>query len=411
MNQTKVHEADANRKGRLARQWQQESARPAKGGAVQVVAPQVAYRRTQANSSEFTPANLLALQREVGNRQVQCMIAQRSKACAGGVVYRSTSYGTPVGLLQRNNAPSGRPNAQDPLTAPLTDREWRLVDTWLSLGEVGSDPLTEDAEHNADLVASAIFCGRALSHLITSQGEDPLLCLDNDVTRADPRVQRLRQQVVARGPIIHWPAVPVADRLTYVMNLLVNTHGYPANGAAGIVGNLLAESGVLPSRVEGSAAATPMRAANRAGAMTDFSPDEIMNRSRTTGPRKPGVGLAQWTTPARRAGLFQRTSGGRQLGSSILFNMDAQVEYLVSELQSNTGLDASLRAGSVTVNTASDNVVYQFEIPGSILNAARKKRPRTDPAVQAVFAVRRANSQRALQAYRAAQVAQAAPAH
>jgi hypothetical protein len=66
---------------------------------VQVVAPQVAYRRTQANSSEFTPANLLALQREVGNRQVQCMIAQRSKACAGGVVYRSTSYGTPVGLL------------------------------------------------------------------------------------------------------------------------------------------------------------------------------------------------------------------------------------------------------------------------------------------------------------------------
>lgn len=186
------------------------------------------------------------------------------------------------------------------------------------------------------------------------------------------------------------------------MNLLVDTHHYPVNGAAGIVGNLLAESGVLPSRVEGSAAATPMRARNRAGAVTDFTPDEVMNRSNTTGPRLPGVGLAQWTTPARRAGLFQRASGGRQLGSSILFNMDAQVEYLVSELQGRAGLNASLLAAGVTLNDASDNVVYQFEIPGSILNGTGGKLPRSHPAVQAVFAVRRANGQQALRAYQAA---------
>ena len=116
----------------------------------------------------------------------------------------------------------------------------------------------------------------------------------------------------------------------------------------------------------------------------------------------PGIGLAQWTTSARRAGLFQRTSGGRQLGSSILFNMDAQVEYLVSELQARPGLNASLMAGGVTLNNASDNVVYQFEIPGSILSGAGGKLPRSHPAVQAVFAARRANGQRALQAYQAA---------
>jgi hypothetical protein len=187
------------------------------------------------------------------------------------------------------------------------------------------------------------------------------------------------------------------------MNLLVDTHNYPVNGAAGIVGNLLAESGVLPSRIEGSAAATPMRARNRTGVTADFTPDEVMDRTSTTGPRLPGVGLAQWTTAQRRSGLFQRSSGGRQLGSSILFDMDAQVEYLVSELQARAGLNASLMAAGVTLNDASDNIVYQYEIPGSILNGTGGKLPRSHPSVQAVFAARRANSQRALQAYRAAQ--------
>jgi hypothetical protein len=83
--------------------------------------------------------------------------------------------------------------------------------------------------------------------------------------------------------------------------------------------------------------------------------------------------------------------------------MDAQVEYLVSELQANVALNASLMAAGVTLNDASDDVVYRFEIPGSILNASGGRRPRTDPAVQAVFAERRANGQRALRAYQAAQ--------
>jgi hypothetical protein len=224
------------------------------------------------------------------------------------------------------------------------------------------------------------------------------------VTTADPRVRRLKRHVTARGPIIHWPVVPTASRLLYVMDLLVGTYHYPVNGAAGIVGNLMAESGVLPSRIEGSTAATPMRAASFAGATTTFTPEEVMNRSAATGvgPRMPGIGLAQWTTPARRSGLFQPTSGGRQLGSSILFDMDAQVAYLVSELQANAGLNASLTAAGVTLNDASDDVVYRFEIPGSILDAAGHRLPRADPAVQAVFAARRANAQQALQAYQAA---------
>jgi Phage tail lysozyme len=285
----------------------------------------------------------------------------------------------------------------------LTDNEWQRIDIWLSRGEVGIDPLTDNAEHNADLVAAALFNERRL-YVPDSGREDPLLGVLTEVTIADLRVQALERHVVSRGPIIHWPAVPTSNRLVYAMERLIDTHGYPVNGAAGIVGNLLAESGVLPGRVEGSAAATPMRAANFAGQRTDFSPDEVQdrNRSASVGPRRPGVGLAQWTTPARRAGLFQRTAAdGRELGASVLFNMDAQIGYLVSELQAATGLNASLTAGGVSVNDASDNVLYQFEIPGSILDASGSKLSRTDPAVQTVFATRRNNANQALAAYQA----------
>lgn len=294
----------------------------------------------------------------------------------------------------------------DPLTAPLTDAEWRGLYIWLSRGQVGVDPLTADAQHNAELVAGAIFCDRLIGTPEFGLG-DPLLCLDPNVTALDPRVQALTRHVTSRGPIIHWPAVPTVDRLAHVMNLLVNTHGYPANGAAGIVGNLYAESGVLPSRIEGSAAATPMRAQDFGGQVTDFDPDEVMNRNRAAnppvGPRLPGVGLAQWTTPARRTGLFNGDS-------SILFSMDRQVAYLVTELQANAGLNNNLRAAGVTVNDACDDVLYRFEIPGAILDANGNKLPRADPAVQAVFAARRPLAQQALAAFQAFQAAQAAAA-
>lgn len=204
--------------------------------------------------------------------------------------------------------------------------------------------------------------------------------------------------------ICTWIAVSTNDRLRYVMNLLVNNYHYPVNGAAGIVGNLLAESGVLPCRIEGSSIATPMRSKNFTGIMTDFSPDEVMNRNSATGvgPRLPGIGLAQWTTSARRTRLFQHTFGGHQLGSSILFNMDAQVDYLVDELRTRyADLNARLMAPGVSLNDASDDVVYQYEIPGRILtnDRPRRKLPRTDPAVQSVFTQRRNMGLRALQAY------------
>ena len=200
------------------------------------------------------------------------------------------------------------------------------------------------------------------------------------------------------------PASPapagVEGRAVRVMEMLVRLYGYPVNGAAGLVGNLIAESGVIPERIEGSAESTPMRAADFNGRLRTFTPDEIRYRdyARRLGPRLPGVGLAQWTSRDRRAGLFNHSYQGRRPGSGILSDLDAQVDYLVTELRrDHRQVNATLRSPGVTVDQASDVVLLRFERPAVVVNGQPG-----DPAVQQALARRRALGARALAAYRRA---------
>jgi hypothetical protein len=203
------------------------------------------------------------------------------------------------------------------------------------------------------------------------------------------------------GSSIDWSSVDPDRRMLYVMELLIGTYQFPVNGAAGLVGNLWAESGVIPNRIEGSSSSTPMRARNFMNQITDFTPDEIMNRSKQaqTGPRLPGTGLAQWTSTDRRRGLFQHSFQGRAAGAAILFDMDAQVDYLVRELQTKYRAVYNLvTQPGVSVNDACDEVIYRFEVPGSVMENGRLL-PRSDSRVQAQFAKRRVYAQRAKNVY------------
>ena len=214
-------------------------------------------------------------------------------------------------------------------------------------------------------------------------------------------VIRCRSGAAAPAPTTPRPSMPgESARIVRVMELLVNRYGYPVNGAAGLVGNLIAESGVLPNRLEGSRSDTPMRAPDFAGRVRDWTPDDVRDRSydRRTGPRHPGIGLAQWTSPDRRRGLFRHVFRGRAPGSMILSDLDAQVDYLVTELRGPyRNVDAVLRSPGVTLAQASDVVLLCFERPASVLN-----RPPTDPGAQSVITRRRAHGARALEIYRAA---------
>ncbi len=88
------------------------------------------------------------------------------------------------------------------------------------------------------------------------------------------------------------------------------------------------------------------------------------------------------------------------MGTDILFNMDAQVDYLVHELQSQyPGVNRVITNPATSVNDACDEVVYNFEVPGSLLDANNHKRPRTDPQVVQVLNQRRPSAQRAMASY------------
>lgn len=127
------------------------------------------------------------------------------------------------------------------------------------------------------------------------------------------------------------------------------------------------------------------------------------NSQRRQGPKLPGIGLAQWTTRDRRLGLFQHSYRGQQLGAGILFHMDAQIDYLVTELRDKyRQVHNLLMRPNVTLEAASDEVLYSFEIPRAILGPDRKRLPRNDPRVQEVFRRRRAHAWQALNLYRQA---------
>lgn len=296
-------------------------------------------------------------------------------ALAMGPTLRRGSRGSAVGALQRVLVSLGHPLTVDDDFGPNTDRAVRAFQASAGLGVDGVvGPDTK----------------RALAAALASRGQAP-----SPAPTPPP----------APGGTTDWTAVGTDARLRYVMDRLVNRYGYPVNGAAGVVGNLYAESGVLPSRVEGSRPEAPMRAQNFARQTVTFTPDEIMqrDRQRERGPRLAGIGLAQWTSPGRRSGLFQHVYEGRQAGAAILFDMDAQIDYLVSELRrSYSRVNAMLMRPDVSAHDAADEVVYSFEIPGRLLGVDRKKLPRTHPRVQEVFRTRRGYADRALRAYRAA---------
>lgn len=277
-------------------------------------------------------------------------------------------------------------------------------------------PATYAVRAGDSLKSIAAHLGVSLGDLIdhNPQIDDPNVIRSGQVLNVPPDAtgdepahsptpkRRRRRDTAARD----WVAEPIEVRLTYVMARLI-AYGYPVPGAAGIVGNLYYESGVLPNRVQGSAPNTPMRSTNFDDEMTDFTPAQIMNRDSDAkrGPKLGGIGLAQWTWWTRRQGLFEYEYEGRKLGPEILFDMDAQIDFLVSELSSSTfaPVENVVRDPKASVHDAADAVLYGFERPASVIGEDGKLLPRSHPAVQEVFAQRRAMADRALAAYTAAQ--------
>lgn len=77
MGKARMHPTKMSIKAVRVHLPEQQLARPDERGPAQVVAPQAAYRRAQVSGNGLKPADLLALQRMVGNRRVQRIVARR----------------------------------------------------------------------------------------------------------------------------------------------------------------------------------------------------------------------------------------------------------------------------------------------------------------------------------------------
>ena len=200
-----------------------------------------------------------------------------------------------------------------------------------------------------------------------------------------------------------WTDIGPEYRIVYVMGRLIGNHRFSTNSAAALVGNLMIESALLPNRVERSSTGTPMRSVNRQGRVQDFTTEEIMNRSPRSGPQYGGVGIAQWSTTRtsdRRSELFQF----RQIGAAILYDMDAQVDFMVHEIQNNfdfRDLNGVLSRSGVSIQEASDKILSDYFRPEAIIDRTTSPpRIRTRAEAAAIYDIRLRSSNEALDAYR-----------
>ncbi len=153
------------------------------------------------------------------------------------------------------------------------------------------------------------------------------------------------------------------EREKYIWTRLTAAGMTPA-GAAGLMGNLYAESGLDPCNLQNThekklgltdAAYT---AAVDAGTYTNFVRDGA------------GYGLAQWTFYKRKEKLLDYVRAeGRSVG-----DLEAQLGYLLQELAESFKATLSTLKTAQDVRTASDAVLLQFERPADQSEAARARR-------------------------------------
>lgn len=127
-------------------------------------------------------------------------------------------------------------------------------------------------------------------------------------------------------------------------------------GVAGLMGNLQAESGLHPNRVQGdipySSYSVEYTAKVDSGVISEY--DFVHN-----GPNGGGYGLAQWTFYARKQALYDLYKTGYDSIGSIHLALD----YLWWELQNSYAGVLAVCKTATSVREASNKVLHDFENP------------------------------------------------
>ena len=156
----------------------------------------------------------------------------------------------------------------------------------------------------------------------------------------------------------------------------LRSQGLTEEGTAGLMGNLERESdGFYPNRVEYLC----LRRLKEQGKIythatyTAFVDDGTITREDFVHPlpgKQYGYGLAQWTTPVRKGGLYDLCKAR----NVSIADLQTQLDYLMMELRTNyQGVYQTLLT-THSVDTASDTVLKQFEQPAMPENHIQARR-------------------------------------
>lgn len=151
--------------------------------------------------------------------------------------------------------------------------------------------------------------------------------------------------------------------------------GMTPAGAAGMMGNMYAESGLIPNRVE-MLCLKRLKEAGRIytdATYTAFVDDGTISRDEFLHPlpgRVYGYGLVQWTTPTRKGKLYDVA---KRKGKSI-GDLHIQLDVLIAELKSDYLSVWQTLTTTSDVRTASDIVLKRFEMPADTGSAVQETR-------------------------------------
>ena len=144
----------------------------------------------------------------------------------------------------------------------------------------------------------------------------------------------------------------------------LKAQGLTDAGAAGLMGNLYAESGLRPNNLqnsyEGKLGMADAEYTERvdSGSYTNFAHDCA------------GYGLAQWTYHTRKANLHKfAKDAGKSIG-----DLEMQLGFLMKELSTSYKTVLATLKTATSVRAASDAVLLQFERPADQSEAVKAKR-------------------------------------
>lgn len=157
------------------------------------------------------------------------------------------------------------------------------------------------------------------------------------------------------------------DNAKKVWSILIS-NGVTEAGAAGVLGNMQAESSIQPCRMQGDFSSGYYYSKQYCAKVDSgaISRSSFINEKSGGG----GFGICQWTYWSRKAGLYDFC---KSKGTSIA-DLKMQVEFFIKEMKERYTSVWSVLTSTNSVRAASDAVLLKYERPADQSEDVQKKR-------------------------------------